>query len=310
MDIDIREIEGDVKIEGKTITINNGSILLSDGTIIRSGNVGALSSTKKNNQNSIGKILCEEFEVRSFSTLVVNSYLNIDFSIGEKPKVFVEATKDIVDNIVVENIDTELHIDVKEGFDDDMRDIVVKVVTPRLSKIVTYNVSTVNILTPIKNKGTIMLVAHEGSKITLASVISPTVYLSVTEGATLTVKNIEAETSTIVKVLQGAHLSITDRLKTTNLYTNTEQAAIVNMYNIESKQIVAKSGGASTVKFSGQADNVEYVASGRSNISAEDLTALNGKATTTELARIKCNITEHFEKHSSILAKIINRQKY
>ena len=79
------------------------------------------------------------------------------------------------------------------------------------------------------------------------------------------------------------------------------------MRGVNADQIIAKSGGASTIMLAGEAKDAEYIAGKRSNIIAQELVAINGKATTTELAHIKCNVTEHFEKHSSILAKIVNK---
>lgn len=311
MNLDIREINGDVKIDNKIITINNGSIILNDGTIIRSGNAEQSISSQNNSpftstNKPTGQVLCEEFTVDSFSTLITHSYLNIDFSIGEKPKVYIEATKEIIDNIIIENNGSELTLDIASDFDTDMRQLNVKVVTPRLSKIITYGTSTVNVLTPIKNKGTIMLSAHEGSKIIVATIISDNAYLSTTEAAKLIVNNVDAQTSTIIKTVQASRLNIAEKINTSNLYITTDQASQVNIKDIQASQIILKTTGAGNIKISGNATSTEYIAGGRSSITADELTSLNGKATTTELARIRCHVTEHFEKHSSILAKIVN----
>ncbi len=306
MNIGIKEIQGDVKIDGNIITIQSGCIILEDGTIIRSNDI-ELPQTSSNNANvPTGPILCEEFKVGSFNTLIVSSYLNIDFSIGEKPKVYIEATKDIVDNILVDNNGSELHLNVASGFDADMKQINIKVVAPRLSKIITYDSSIVNVLTPIKNKGTIMISAHEGSRITMSSIISQTVYLSTTEAAKLTLHHVEADNSIIIKTIQASKLNITENIKTNNLYATFDQASQIDIKGIKANQIMVKTAGGANIKLNGEANMAEYVAGGRSSITADELTAINGHATTTELARIRCHVTEHFEKHSSILAKISN----
>lgn len=306
MELDIKEIIGDIKFDEKIITINNGCIILNDGTIIRSGNSDTtLSHINKDTKNN-NDLWHEEFEVKEFNTLIVNSYINVDFSIGKQYKVYVEAPKEIVETLAIENKGNELHLNIKQDTND-THNIVLKVVAPSLSKIIANNISIVNVHAPIQNNNIIMLSAHEGSKITLSTITCANVYITVTEGATMTIGNIEASKSIIAKTTQGAHINITEYAHTPNIYINTEQGSTVDMRGVNADQIIAKSGGASTIMLAGEAKDAEYIAGKRSNIIAQELVAINGKATTTELAHIKCNVTEHFEKHSSILAKIVNK---
>lgn len=341
MIIDIKEIDGDVHISGNVITINKGKIVLADGTVICaglhdvpveqqrrtesatngpagvvvSGNeqlvapatmATAVDNLPPSNANDKGEVLCEEFEVGSFDTLTVRSVFNVDFSVGEKSKVVVEAVKDTMEQVLVETNGRALTIDFCPGYVvDPSAEVKVKVVAPRLSQVITYGGAIVNLSTPIKNDGTIMLSSHNASRIIASSLIAQTVYLSSDQGSQLHSYSVSASTAIISKCVEASQIHVKDNASSRNIFITADQASRAFVNNISTESFVCKSSGTARVVLTGTARKVEYGASQQSEINAKDLSAESGKAMSSEIASIFANV-HRLDAHATMNSKIKN----
>lgn len=312
MQLDIKQIEGDVRIDGNKITIYDGFIILADGTVICSAsNDNAVGQNSKsmasldlkrevNEENAV-----EEFSVSSFSSITTNAFIDVHFNIGEEYKVIAEAPYSVIELISVDVKNNDLSINVNSGYESN-KSIRINVTAPRLSQVISYQGSKISIDSPIKAEGTFMIVAHDGSSINASSIICPTIFLNSSEAGTVTLNSAEAKTSMIVKSSQASHVNIVDKLLAKNLYVTASEASVLNLDNIIGEQVMCKTIQGSTVSLSGTAKSIDFDSGGRSTINGETLIADNGKASAGELSRIKTCVKGKLDKHSALLSKVTN----
>ncbi|MCQ2204328.1 MAG: DUF2807 domain-containing protein [Bacteroidales bacterium] len=304
MQIEIKEIDGDVQISGNVITLNNGKITLTDGTIICSGHhyIENQPTTENNGQPFIH----EEYQLDTFNSITSNSYFNVEVAIGDKQQVIVDAPQDVIESINVECKGLTLELDIKPTFDIEVSEIKARVVVQRLNQLISMGGSKIKVLTPIKSDGTLMIAAHQGSKITTKKIYCPNVYLTSSEASSINVEELEAPTAIITKSIQASHVTIGAGAKTPNLYITSTDSTSTTFNNINVQHIVVKSNGSSNNIFSGTAETIEFTASQRSSIDAKLLSAETGIATSKDIANIQTNVSGKLEKHSSLLAKLKN----
>lgn len=316
MQIDIKEINGDVHISGNVITINHGNIILADGTVICSGQSSAVPRAQVSSapvEPFVAKTSeathSEEFEVGVFDSITVRSTFNVEFSVGEKRQVIVEATKKSLEQVLVETRGNNLELDMRAGSLVDQSEIKVRIVSPRLSQAITYGNSTFCIVTPIRSENTLMLSTHNASQIYAKNIICPTVYLSAIEGSTLSVESVEARMAVIAKAVQAGKMSISTAAKTECLYVTTSEASHVNMTGIVSRMVVTKLSDNSHQTLAGSAQKVEFTTAGNSEIDAKELVCESGKAVSSEVSRVFANVVGHFDDRAIMKASIMNVNK-
>jgi len=336
MIIDIKEIDGDVHISGNVITINHGKIVLSDGTVICSG---VESSVKGSAKQSAGQnvaplvsqtpvvssspsenvvdnaqpvadptdnVLVEEFEVGSFDTLTVRSVFEVEYSVSETTKVLVETTKDIIEKVLVETNGRGLTIDFQPGTIADTTSVKVKVMSPRLSQIISYGGSVVTLMTPLNTDGTLMLSAHNASRINAKTLAGQTIYLSSDQAGQLNVESVSASTAVISKSVEASQLRVTGSVYARNVFVTADQASRVSVSNTTTESLVCKSGGTSRTVLTGTARKVELNAGHQSEINAKELSAESGKAVGSEMATIYANVQNRFDSRAMMNSKIVN----
>lgn len=341
MIIDIKEIDGDVHISGNVITINHGKIVLSDGTVICSGLEESVTPAPARPEQMNGgsatvpppagnamamptgmpqaeqpgqpvanaDVLSEEFEVGSFDTLTVRSVFNVDYETGETSRVLVEAAKDVLEQVLVETNGRGLTIDFRPGYIVDTVCVHVKVVSPRLSQIISYGGSVVNINSPLNTDSTLMLSAHNASKINAKTLAGKSVYLSSDQAGQLFVESVSASMAVISKCIEASQLHVTGNAYTRNVFVTADQASRVIFSNITTESLVCKTSGTARAVLTGSARKVEYGASHQSEINAKDLSAESGKAVGSEIASIFSNVHSHFDSRATMNSKIVNSNK-